>query len=216
MRPKHLLNRAVAWGYLKESPARPVKKVKEAPGRTRYLSAAEREALLAGASPGLRPYIVAALQTGARRGELLSLRWMDLDMKARTVTATKNGDARTVPMTDTFRELLLASPRPLDPQACVLPPWKPINLTVAFGRLVRSLGIKGVTFHDLRHDVASTLTMAGVPQRTIMAVLGHRDARMTMRYQHLTPEHLRDAARALDTRPHESQSGRADACHETG
>ena len=113
-------------------------------------------------------------------------------------------------MTDTFRELLLASPRPLDPQACVLPPWTPTNLTVAFGRLVRSLGIKGVTFHDLRHDVASTLTMAGVPQRTIMAVLGHRDARMTMRYQHLTPEHLRDAARALDTRPHEGRIAKAD------
>ena len=40
--------------------------------------------------------------------------------------------------------------------------------------------------------------MAGVPQRTIMAVLGHRDPRMTMRYQHLTPDHLRDAMRALD------------------
>ena len=42
--------------------------------------------------------------------------------------------------------------------------------------------------------------MAGAPQRTIMAILGHRDPRMTMRYQHFSPEHLRDAVRALDQR----------------
>jgi integrase len=47
--------------------------------------------------------------------------------------------------------------------------------------------------------------MAGVPQRTIMAILGHRDPRMTMRYQHLSPEHLRDAVRALDQRPAPAQ-----------
>jgi integrase len=53
-------------------------------------------------------------------------------------------------------------------------------------------------FHDLRHDAASTLTMAGVPQRTVMAILGHRDPRMTMRYQHVSPDHLREAVQALD------------------
>jgi integrase len=74
-------------------------------------------------------------------------------------------------------------------------------VTVAFGRLVRSLGMKNLTFHDLRHDTASTLTMAGVPQRTIMAILGHRDPRMTLCYPHLSPEHLRAAARVLDRRP---------------
>ena len=203
MRLKHLLNRAVAWGYIKASPARWIKKTKEAPGRTRYLTAEEREALLAGAPPALRPYIVAALQTGARRGELLGMRWADIDMKAGTVTfaKTKNGDTRTVPMTDTLRELLKTLPRPLDTQMPVLPQWNPPNLTVAFGRLVRSLGMKNLTFHDLRHDTANTLTMAGVPQRTIMAILGHRDPRMTLRYQHLSPGHLREAARALDRRP---------------
>jgi hypothetical protein len=45
--------------------------------------------------------------------------------------------------------------------------------------------------------------MANVPQRTVMAILGHRDPRMTMSHQHLTLEHLRDAARALDSRPPE-------------
>ena len=93
MRLKHLLNRAVAWGYLKDSPARLVKKAKEAPGRVRYLLPEERERLLNGAattmrakderswvthhapSSTLRLYILAALQTGARRSELLGFLW---------------------------------------------------------------------------------------------------------------------------------------------
>ncbi|MGH7275854.1 MAG: tyrosine-type recombinase/integrase [Candidatus Rokuibacteriota bacterium] len=71
-------------------------------------------------------------------------------------------------------------------------------LTRSFARLAHDLGLKNLRFHDLRHDAASTLTMAGVPQRTVMAILGHRDPRMTMRYQHVSPDHLRDAVRALD------------------
>jgi integrase len=115
-----------------------------------------------------------------------------------TFRQTKNGDARTVPLTETLREALGARPRSLDPQAHVFPERDPKVLSRSFARLTARLGLKDLRFHDLRHDAASTLTMAGVPQRTIMAVLGHRDPRMTMRYQHLTPDHLRDAMRALD------------------
>ncbi len=175
----------------------------EAPGRVRYLSPEEREKLL----NALRLYILAALQTGARRGELLGLVWRDVDLRSRTLTflITKSGDARTVPLTDTLRDALQALPRPLDAEAHVFPEREPNVLSRAFARLVERLGIKNLRFHDLRHDAASTLTMAGVPQRAVMAILGHRDPRMTMRYQHFTPGHLRDAARALDTRPHEHQ-----------
>lgn len=218
MRLGHLLNRAVEWGYLKANPARGIKRAKEAPGRVRYLSAEERDKLLNGAvvtikakdgrtwtsrrepNSTLRLYMLAALQTGARRGELLSLRWADVDMKARMLTfrQTKNGDSRTVPITDTLREALQALPRPLKSEASVFPERDPNVLSRAFARLVKDLKLLNLRFHDLRHDAASTLTMAGVPQRTIMAILGHRDPRMTMRYQHLSPDHLRDAARALD------------------
>ena len=70
-------------------------------------------------------------------------------------------------------------------------------LSRAFASLAKRLGLHDLHFHDLRHDAGSTLTMAGVPQRTIMAILGHRDPRMTMRYQHLAPAHLHDAMKAL-------------------
>jgi integrase len=221
-RLKHLLNRAVAWGYLRDSPARAVRKTKEASRRVRYLAPEELDLLLNGraervtASDGrtwmirrdpaadLKVYIVAALQTGARRGELMNLRWSDVDMKTRTLTfrQTKNGDARSIPMTETLRAALEALPRPLDGSAHVLPQRSPQALSRAFGYLVKRLGLKDLRFHDLRHDAASTLTMAGVSQRGVMAMLGHRDPRMTIRYQHLSPEHLREAALALDRRPH--------------
>jgi integrase len=151
-------------------------------------------------------YILAALQTGARRGELASLRWSDIDMKARTIAfaKTKNGERRVVPLTDTLREALQALPRPLDPQAEVFPALSADAVTIAFRRLTRDLGIPNLRFHDLRHDVASTLTMAGVPQRTVMEILGHKDPRMTLRYQHLTPAHLREAMTALDSKKQEA------------
>lgn len=60
----------------------------------------------------------------------------------------------------------------------------------AEGRRHRKKAAPDYTFHDLRHDVASTLTMGGANQRTVMEILGHRDPRMTLRYQHLAPEYL--------------------------
>jgi len=217
-RLKHALGRAVAWGYLKASPAAKVAKAKEAGGRVRYLTAEERQALLEGSvatvqatdgrswtvehtpAPALRLYILAALMTGARRGELLRLRWSDVDMKRRTVTfrETKNGHDRTVPMTPALAEAFQKLPRPLDASSPVLPIYDPHVLTRAFARHAKRVGVQDLTFHDLRHDAASTLTMAGVSQRAVMELLGHRDPRMTVRYQHLAPDHLKDAMQALE------------------
>jgi integrase len=199
MRLKHLLNCAVRWRYIKDSPAKALQNVKMPPGRVRYLSHEERAALINQARPELRLYIEAALQTGARRGELCGLRWADVDMRMRTVTfpRTKNGESRTVPMTDTLFSLLRELPRPLEQNMGVFPRLSPDAITIGFRRLVGELKLSNLKFHDLRHDVASTLTMAGVPQRTVMEILGHKDPRMTLRYQHLSPEHLVQAMNKL-------------------
>jgi integrase len=217
-RLKHCLARAVAWGYLRSSPAGRVARAKESPGRVRYLEPTERALLLDGgdvtvkASDGrswvtrrepssvLRLYMLAALQTGARRSELVRLHWPDVDMRQRTITfrETKNGTSRTVPMTDTLRAALAALPRPLRGDGPVFPEREPKVLSRMFARYVQTIGLPNLTFHDLRHDAASTLTMAGVSQRAVMERLGHRDPRMTIRYQHLAPGHLREAIQTLD------------------
>jgi integrase len=124
-----------------------------------------------------------------------------MKMRMLTFRKTKNGRDRNIPMTDGFYELLQALPRPLNASAPVLPVYEdPHVLTRSFARLVERAGLKDVSFHDLRHDVASTLTMAGVSQRAVMEVLGHRDPRMTIRYQHLEPGHLRAAMAVLGGR----------------
>ncbi|MGH9427758.1 MAG: tyrosine-type recombinase/integrase [Terriglobia bacterium] len=201
MRLKHLLNCAVKWRYIKETPAKGLQTITTPPGRVRYLTPEERASLFQQARPELLLYIEVALQTGARRGELCSLRWADVDMRTRTLSfpKTKNGERRSVPITDTLYKLLQGLPRPLDPQALVLPALSADAVTIGFGRLVKELRLANLKFHDLRHDVASTLTMAGVPQRTIMEILGHKDPRMTLRYQHLSPDHLRRAIHTLET-----------------
>ena len=171
------------------------------PGRVRYLTPEERLTLLDQARPALRLVIEAALQTGARRGELCSLRWTDIDMRTRLVSfpQSKNGERRSVPMTETLYRLLQSLPRPLDHTTLVLPTMSADAVTIGFGRLAKAFNISNLKFHDLRHDVASTLTMAGVPQRSVMEILGHKDPRMTLRYQHLTPAHLRKAMTALES-----------------
>jgi integrase len=206
MRLKHLLNCAVKWKYIKDSPAKGLHTITMPPGRVRYLTPEERLMLLDQARPELRLCIEVALQTGARRGELCSLRWTDIDMRTRTVSfpKTKNGETRSVPMTETLYGLLHNLPRPLDHTALVLPALSADAVTIGFGRLAKALSLSNLTFHDLRHDVASTLTMAGVPQRTVMEILGHKDPRMTLRYQHLTPAHLRKAMTALEPKEQEA------------
>lgn len=208
MRLKHVLNCAVKWKYIKDSPAKALQTVTMPPGRVRYLTTEERTMLLDHARPELRLCIQAALQTGARRGELCSLRWTDIDMRTRIISfaQTKNGDTRSVPMTDTLYKLLQGLPRPLDQTALVLPALSADAVTIGFGRLAKALSLSNLKFHDLRHDVASTLTMAGVPQRSVMEILGHKDPRMTLRYQHLTPAHLRKAMTALDSIMQESST----------
>jgi integrase len=204
---KNITKSAAAWGYIKTDPAAQLRRMTESRGRVRYLSDDERDQLLAEANPDLRLFILFALHTGARRSELLRLTWSDIDFKAGLVrfVDTKNRDSRSVPMTATLREtvaeqlkLAHAAASPVDPDRPVLPPREPLVLTRAFSRLAQRLEIKNLTFHDLRHDAASRLAMDGVPLRTIAAILGHRDIRMTSRYAHLSPQHLRDAMRALD------------------
>ncbi len=101
-------------------------------------------------------------------------------------------------MTEALAEVIESLPRNIDSQTQVFPERDPQVITRSFARLVKRLRLIDLTFHDLRHDAASTLTMAGAPQRAIMEILGHRDPRMTLRYQHLAPDYLKQAMRSLD------------------
>ena len=93
---KRLINKAIAWGMAVSNPVLSVKPLREERGRMRFLSLEEAGRLMECASHHLRPVIATALCTGMRRGEIMGMRWQDIDLRNRTIFVphTKNGHSR--------------------------------------------------------------------------------------------------------------------------
>jgi integrase len=136
----------------------------------------------------LRPFLVLAIETGMRRGELLSVRWRDVDLERRTLKLkqTKNGDPRTIPLTPKAIELL----GPLQKTNDRVFPIKPNALRLAWERLRKRAGLEDIRLHDLRHEAVSRFFEYGLSIPEVALISGHRDLRMLNRYTHLKPERL--------------------------
>jgi integrase len=200
---KHIFNLAVEWEVIPLTPAAGVKSPRVPPGRVRYLQPAELKTLMEGCPDWLRPIVALALLTGMRRGEILGLRWLDIDLANRRIMLpqTKNGDGRIVYL-NASAILVLRS----QTESEAVPPTErlfcgvtPEQVSVHFVRVCRRLKIADFRFHDLRHTAASWLRMKGADIHTVAQLLGHKDLRMASRYQHLSPAFLSDAVNRLDT-----------------
>jgi integrase len=203
---KHMLTKAVEWGYLKNNPAKPVKLLKEPPGRLRYLEADEIERVLDNCghdprAPYLGPIVLMALHTGMRLGEIVGLRWDDIDLKHRliSITKTKNNERKTIPINDILYEELSRLPRHVTSPYLFCHPdgARILRVDRSFHGALKRAGIDKFRFHDLRHTFASHLAMRGIPLETIGALLGHKDPKMTKRYAHLSPASLKAAVTTL-------------------
>ena len=188
------------FSLIAENPLRDIRKLREPRGRVRFLTEEERDALLVECkahSETLHTLVVMALSTGARKGELLGLRWPDVDMKRGMLTfhQTKNGERRAAPLTGLAHRLLAkhAKVRRLD--TVLLFPGlngRPLVIDKMFREAAARAGIKDFRFHDLRHTAASALAMNGATIAEIAEVLGHKTLQMVKRYTHLTEGHTRD------------------------
>jgi integrase len=196
------------WGWLEDSPMRKVSKPREPRGRVRFLSDEERTRLLDACQGSHNPYLSAivtlALATGARRGELLGLRWPDVDLRRGTLTfhQTKNRERRAVPLTGQALALMCehAKVRRLD-TALVFPNptgTKPATIRAAWEGAVEHADIKDFRFHDLRHSAASYLAMSGASLAEIAEVLGHKTLAMVKRYAHLSEAHTRNVVARMN------------------
>ena len=105
---KCLFNRAIRDGKATENPVKAVKLLTENNTRTRYLTDAEEPALFATLPDRFKALVTVALHTGLRRGELLGLRWQDVDFHTNTLTVarSKHGEARRLPMNALVRQVL--------------------------------------------------------------------------------------------------------------
>jgi integrase len=189
----------VEWGWLEASPLRRVQSLREPRGRVRWLDEAERQRLLAAGAASsnrlLLPVVILALSTGARKQELLSLTWRDVDLHRERLLLhqTKTGERRSVPLTG--RALVemqaLTKVRRID-TALVFPRRDgraPIDLRYAWQQAVRQADLADFRFHDLRHCCASYLAMNGASLVEIAEVLGHKTLQMVKRYAHLAEAH---------------------------
>jgi len=185
---------SLEWGlFLPENPAKRISKPKAPPPRERRLYPAEEALLMKAArrskSPLLYPAIVLALETAMRRGELLSLKWCNLDLEQRlaTLEETKTGRPRSIPLTERATALL-RSLEGHDPERVL--PGSANALRLAWQRLTKGSGIENLTFHDLRHEAVSRLFEKGLSIPEVALISGHQDPRMLFRYTHLKASDL--------------------------
>jgi integrase len=213
---RHLFTMAVKWGKASTNPGREVKLLKEPEGKDRILTAEEEKRLLdhvrsAPKAKHLEAIIITALNTGMRKGEILNLKWENVDSKNRYISVvtgsmagerTKNGEIRKIPMNEPLTTALKNVKSAFPSTVYVFSPdeKQPYgDVKTAWWKALKESEIEGFRFHDMRHTFGSRLGMAGVDIKTIQELMGHKDIKMTMRYSHPTPEHKKLAVKVLES-----------------
>ena len=188
---RHLFALAVEeWEVLDKAPR--IRLEKEPEGRIVWLETTEVTALLTACRASQNKYladvVTVALETGMRQGELLELDWPRVDLSRGVVALerTKSGRRREVPMRQAVYAIFAAMPEPR-----VGPVWPDKSIRRAFENAVEAAGLVDFTFHGCRHHFASWFMMRGGQLEALREILGHRDIKMTLRYAHLSPGHLR-------------------------
>jgi len=200
---KRMFHLASDWGYSADNPVAKVKLFSERDNlKERVFTADEETKLLAYCAPHLRPIVVFALNTGMRRGEILGLRWDQVDPAGKSVLVkrTKSGRDRSIPLNEAAAGVIKAQ-RKTSPGSYVFPSTKGKEFmrTVdhSFGHACRLAGIVGLRFHDLRHTFATRLIRRGADIITVQALLGHYAVTVTQRYTHTGADEKRRAVEAL-------------------
>jgi integrase len=206
---KAMMTKACDWKLITERRLRELRKIKLADERYNrrndFLSREDAERLIDKADPQIQPIIICALQTGMRKGEILGLRWSQVDLTHRVVhlPQTKSGEPRSLPINNRLLSTLKGLVRNISDDHVFWNPetgkrWSDLKRLFRRATIKSKLTSRGIVFHHLRHTAASWMVMAGVPLATVAAILGHADIKMVMRYAHLSKGHLDVAIATLD------------------
>lgn len=177
------------WQFPIINPISQIRKPVAPRGRDRILSSEEEKSLIdAFDTIGrrniyMRPLVIIAIETAMRRGELLALRWCNLDLQQRTayLPITKNGEDRDVPLSTRAVTTLESLPRSIDGRVF---PLNAAAMEAAFHKGRVRAELLDVHFHDLRHTATTRLAEKLTNILELSAVTGHKDLRMLKRYYH--------------------------------
>lgn len=204
----HLYSTAIKeWHIaLPINPVTQIKKPSPGKGRDTRLSTKDQERLLNALKEHSNPMLAwifeIAIETGMRRNEILTLRTYQVNTERRIVslTDTKNGDARTVPLTKTATQVFVeALSYPMRPVDCDLiffgelgkdKKRSPYQFDKIWREIRDSIGLSHLHFHDSRHEAVSRLVEAGFSDQEAASVSGHKSMQMLRRYTHLRAEDL--------------------------
>lgn len=195
------------WGIpLPSNPCAMVSKPVSDDARDRRLVAGELERLLAECSPQLSGIVRLAIETAGRLGELLALRWSDVDLSRRVMLLRgierQDGLKQRTKNTDAFRAVPLSSQAaavldelrglPLHISGRVFYWWRATDsFNKSWRRACDRAEIEDLRFHDLRHEATSRLFERGVfDSMEVASITGHKTLSMLKRYTHLKAEDL--------------------------
>lgn len=173
--------------YLDKNPCKKLENLRIENPPERYLTKEEEAQILKVCNPILQSIIKTAILSGLRKHELLSLKWVDINLREKYLIAreTKNNTTREVPMCEELIEVLKSIPR-IGEYVFTNPSTmdKYHDVRSSFDRAVKRAGIPHITFHKLRHTTASRLNELGVDIATIQEILGHANVNTTRNYTH--------------------------------
>jgi integrase len=200
---------AIRWGWASHSPFLGIVLNQEGTARTRWLSEDEEAQLLVHCAAWLRDIVILGLDTGLRPGNLVRFQraWVQSEETCliipREHTKTKKLSL-TIPLTRRAADIVhryLESAR--SEHLFVSKAGRPFTCAEVNRALQRAsvkAGLRDICLYTLRHSFISRLVQAGVSLPEVAALAGHRDIRMTMRYAHLAPQHLRHSIASLEAR----------------
>jgi len=203
-------------GWCEQNPCRSVRRPRgRERSEIRFLNQAELEALFTAVEVSNEPFgftdraiFLTAAMTGMRQGELLALRWRDVDWQAKRIRVRRNytrghwstpksrSGERAVPLSRRVAEELLVHQRRsrfreeddlvfANPLSGEVLPHSPLGRR--FKKALKAAGVRKVRFHDLRHTFGTRIAAAGVPMRVLQEWMGHRDYRTTLIYADYEP-----------------------------
>ncbi|HUV58948.1 MAG TPA: site-specific integrase [Desulfatiglandales bacterium] len=216
----HVFTKGVEWEMMERNPFDKGKSLlmKENNKRFRYLNESEITTLLDNCIHDYtKDIIVTVLNTGMRRQEVLSLKWVQIKGEFIYLSETKTNESRQIPVNDDLAVLFQSIRQRVQLRSEYVfcdAKGKPFNdIKTSFKASLRRAGIEDFRFHDLRHTFASHFIMRGGSLKELQEILGHKNITMTMRYAHLSQETKKKAVNLLNGLTSNNGASENETCH---